>query len=306
MSTGPAPRGALAAMAAGAMIIGTNGLMVRIAGIPPTVSAFWRMLMAGILLAAFAALVRGWRPLPPRAWAWIAVPALAFGADLWAWHRSILLIGPGLSTLLANVQVFFMALAGVVLFGERLGPRFLGGLLLAFGGLWLMLGSGWATLSPGCRWGVWLGLATGLSYAVYNLGLRRAQAEADVEPGLRPPYEQVLALASLGAAAVLAVAVAGEGLSFAIPSWRSFWILFVLAAFGHCLSWVLISIAMARLRVAVIGLVLLLQPIVAFVLDVWLFGRATSGLEWLGLALTLAGIFLAGLKGRERLPDQPT
>lgn len=305
MSHAPAPRGALAAMAAGAMIIGSNGLMVRVAGTAPTVSAFWRMLMAGVLLAAFAMLLRGWRPLPRRAWAWTAVPAVAFALDLWLWHRSILLVGPGLSTLLANAQVFFMALAGVLFFGERLGPRFLAGLALAFGGLWLMLGGGWDALPADYRWGVWLGLATGLAYAAYNIGLRRAQAEAHVDPSTRAPFEQVLALASLGAAAVLALAVVAEGASFAIPSWRSFWILFALAAFGHCLSWVLISMAMARLRVAVIGLMLLLQPIVAFVLDVWLFERATSPREWFGLALTLAGIFLAGLKGRQRLPEPP-
>lgn len=306
MSHAPSPRGALAAMAVGAMIIGTNGLMVRIAGTPPTVSAFWRMLFAGILLAAFAALVRGWRPLPRRAWWWVLVPSVAFAADLWLWHRSILLVGPGLSTLLANAQVFFMALAGVVLFGERLGPRFAGGLLLAFFGLWLMLGGGWDALPAEYRWGVWLGLATGLCYAVYNIGLRRAQAEAVVDPAARAPVEQVLALASLGGAAVLGGAVLAEGASFAIPTWHAFWVLLALAAVGHCLSWVLISLAMARLRVAVIGLVLLLQPVVAFVLDVWLFERATTPREWAGLALTLAGIFLASLKGRQRLPEQAT
>src|SRR3546814_17254108 len=62
---------------------------------------------------------------------------------------------------------------------------------------------------------------------------------------------------------------------------------------------------MAQLRVALIGLLLLLQPVVAFVLDVWLFGRPTEPREWVGLALSLAGIFLASLKGRSRLPEQP-
>jgi len=41
------------------------------------------------------------------------------------------------------------------------------------------------------------------------------------------------------------------------------------------------------------------------VLDAWLFGRDTEPREWVGLALSLAGIFLAGLKGRSRLPEQP-
>lgn len=304
MST-PARGKALLWMSAGAAIIGTNGLMVGIAGTPPTVSAFWRMLFAGVLLLFYVFATRGWQALPRRAWVWVLVPAVAFAADLWLWHRSILLVGPGLSTLLANAQVFFMALAGVLFFGERLGPRFLGGLLLAFLGLWLLLGGGWDALPAEYRWGVWLGLATGVCYAAYNLGLRRAQHEAHADRGGAAPIEQVLALASLGAAVCLGLAVVAEDASFAIPSWRSFAVLLVLAGFGHCLSWVLISRAMPHLRVAVIGLMLLLQPVVAFLLDVWLFERATSPREWLGLACTLAGIFLAGLKGRSRLPEQP-
>ncbi|NZA26698.1 DMT family transporter [Luteimonas sp. SJ-92] len=298
-------RAALLWMLAGASLIGTNGLMVRFAETPPTVSAFYRVLFGGLLLWLVVAARRDWRPLPTRAWLWVLAPATAFAADLWLWHRSILLVGPGLSTLLANVQVFAMALGGVLLYGERVGVRFLAGLLLAFFGLWLLLGGEWSSLPREYRWGVLLGLATGVCYAAYNLGLKRAQQEARQATAGAAPIAQVLALASLGCALLLGAAGVAEGVSFAIPSWRSLAWLLLLAGVGHCLSWVLISRAMPHLRVAVVGLLLLLQPVVAFVLDVALLDRATSPREWLGLALTLAGIFLAGLRGRARLPAQP-
>src|SRR3546814_9021646 len=38
----------------------------------------------------------------------IVTGSCPFAADLWLWHRSILLVGPGLATLLGNAQVFFM------------------------------------------------------------------------------------------------------------------------------------------------------------------------------------------------------
>ncbi len=300
-------------MLTGAALIGTNGLMVRLAETPPTVSAFWRMLFAGVLLTLYVIVKRGWQPLPRRAWLWALVPAAAFAADLWLWHRSILLVGPGLATLLANSQVFFMALAGVLLFRERLGLRFISGLVLAFFGLWLMLGGAWTSLPSQYRWGVWLGLGTGFCYAAYSLSLRRAQHEAhavdrhatDATESSSSNIEQTLAIASLGCALLLGAAGWAEGAAFTIPTWRSFGILLVLAAVGHCLSWVLISRAMPQLRVALIGLLLLLQPIVAFLLDVGLLERVTTPREWLGLAFSLAGIFVAGLKGRSRLPEQP-
>lgn len=297
-------------MLVGAALIGTNGLMVRFADVPPTVSAFWRMGFAGLMLLAIVFATRSWRPLPLRAWLWTLVPGSAFALDLWLWHRSILLVGPGLATLLANAQVFFMALAGAWLYRERIGPRFLAGIVLAFIGLWLLLGGQWVTLPVEYRWGVGLGLATGLAYAVYNLGLKRAQREAHdavvaQAADAQAPIAQVLALASLSCAVLLAVAGVAEGASFAIPSWRSLGVLLLLAGAGHCLSWVLISKAMPHLAVAMVGLLLLLQPIVAFLLDVALLGRVTHSREWWGLAFSLAGIFLAGLKGRQRLPTQP-
>lgn len=310
MQASHADRRALPWMLAGAALIGTNGLMVRFAEVPPTISAFWRMAFAGVMLLAIVSATGGWRPLPRRAWLWTLAPGAAFALDLWLWHRSILLVGPGLATLLANTQVFFMALAGAWLYRERIGPRFLGGIVLAFVGLWLLLGGNWAGLPAGYRWGVWLGLATGLAYAAYNLGLKRAQREAhdalqSRDGDMAAPIAQVLALASLWCAVLLAIAGVAEGASFAIPSWRSLGILLLLAAAGHCLSWVLISKAMPHLAVAMVGLLLLLQPIVAFLLDVAVLERATTPREWWGLAFSLAGIFLASLKGRSRLPDTP-
>ena len=294
-----ARRVAITQLLIGAAIIGTNGLMVRFAGTPPTISAFWRMFLSGLLLAALVQFRHGWQPLSRRAWAWIALPSLAFAIDLWMWHRSILLVGPGLSTLLANAQVFFMALAGVLFFGERLTVRFVAGVPLAFFGLWLLLGGDWAHLPAQYRWGVWLGLATGVAYAAYNVGLKRSQAEAAVGVD-RVPVEQVLCLAAFGSAVCLGLMGVVEGASFALPSWESFGILLTLAAIGHCLSWILISRSIQVLSVAMVGLLLLFQPMVAYLLDVVLLDHPTSPRQWAGLLVTMAGIFVAGLKRLRR------
>ena len=296
-------RAALLQMLAGAAIIGSNGLMVRLAGMAPTAVAFWRMLLAGVLLGALVWLRHGWRPLSRRAWLLCAVPAVAFAVDLWMWHRSILLVGPGLATLLANAQVFFMALAGVLLFGERVGWRFASGVLLAFAGLWLLLGEGWASLPAEYRWGVWLGLGTGLAYAVYNIGIKRSQAEA-ARPGMRAPVEQVLCIAAFGSALCLGLITLAEGSPVMPPDARAWGILLVLAAVGHCLSWVLISRAMATLTVAMAGLLLLAQPMVAYLLDVAVLDLSPTPRQWTGLALSLAGIFVAGMRRRQAVAAQ--
>lgn len=294
-----APRQALIHILLGAAIIGSNGLLVRLAQMPPTVSAFWRMFLAGLLFALLVQFRHGWQRLSRRTWLWLGVPAVAFAVDLWMWHRSILLIGPGLSTLLANTQVFFMVLAGVLFFGERLSLRFGLGVLLAFAGLWLLLGGDWAGLPAQYRWGVWLGLGTGLAYTFYTIGLKRSQsAAAQTAPKGRVPLEQLLCLAALGSAICLALMALAEGHSLGIPSWRSFFILLLLAGIGHCLSWVLISRSIAVLPVGLVGLLLLCQPLVAYLLDVLVLKLAISPREWAGLGLSLIGIFVAGSRPR--------
>lgn len=287
-------RGAWLAMAGGASLISLTGVLVRYAEVPPTVAGFWRMLFGGAMLALLLVAMRRWQTIPARAWVFCLWPALAFAADLWFWHRSIHAIGPGLATLLANTQVFFMVAAGVMFFGERLSPRFGLGVALAFGGLLLILGDGWSMLSTESRVGVWFGLATGVAYAVYNLGLKRAQREAPLA------LEPVLVVSTLQCAVMLGLAGLVEGASFVIPDARSLAALLALGLVGQCLGWVLIGRALPRLRVVTVGLLMLLQPLFAFILDVLLFARPTAVHEWIGLTLSLAGIFIAGLKSANR------
>ena len=294
------PRAALWRMITGAALISTTSIFVRWAHVGPTESAFWRMAFGGVMLLVLLALRGQLRGLQWRDWAWLVLPALAFGADLFVWHRSIDYIGPGLATLVANFQVFILAAIGVVFYRERLTLRFAFGLLLALLGLWLLVGVDWNAFTPQFRLGVWLGLFTGVCYAVYLLSLRRAQI---VRKSLTPM--RALCLNSLLCAAMLAMAVVAEHGSFAIPDGETWAALLGLGLFGQVLGWVLIASAMPQLPASLVGLLLLLQPALSFVLDVVLFARTTSALDWIGLALSLLGIFIGSARGRPAPVAEP-
>ncbi len=289
--TAPAPRAAVLSMACGAALISTTSIFVRWAHVAPTVSAFYRMFFGGAMLLM---LLMARRQLNRFAWAdvlWLLLPALAFCADLMLWHRSIRDIGPGLATLVANFQVFIMAIVGVVFYRERLHFRFVLGVTLALIGLWLLVGVGWSSFTPQFRIGVYFGLLTGVAYAVYLLSLRQAQLRRTSLDPMR-----VLCLNSLLAAAMLAIAVLIENDSFAIPDAQSWAALLGLAFFGQVLGWMLIARAMPQLPASLVGLLLLLQPALSFVLDVILFGRPTGSMDWVGLALSLIGIFVGSVR----------
>ncbi|MBS0193153.1 MAG: DMT family transporter [Proteobacteria bacterium] len=291
------PRGPLLALTAGAALISLTGVLVKFAQVPPTVSGFWRMLFGGLMLSIALTALRQWRTVRARDVLWMLPPALAFATDLFFWHRSILVVGPGLATLLGNLQVFLMALAGVVWHRERLGPRFLLGLAMAFGGLWLLVGQEWRGFTEGYRIGVLYGAFTAVCYAVYMLSFRHAQRERSSLHS-----SQLLAISSLLSALVLAAMALGDGERFAIPDTQTLLALLALGLVGQCLGWVLIARAMPKLPASLVGLLLLLQPVLAFLMDVILFHRATRPVEWLGLALSLAGIFVGSLRGAKPAP----
>jgi drug/metabolite transporter (DMT)-like permease len=287
------PRGALVRMTIGAALISTTSIFVRWAHVAPTTSAFYRMLFGGIMLLVLLLARRQWRRPSLAEVLVLTLPALTFGVDLMMWHRSIREVGPGLATLLGNLQVFIMAGVGIVLYGERPGWRFVLGVLLALAGLWLLVGVGWEKLTPAYHLGVVLGLLTGVAYAVYMLSLRRAQLRS-----ARLTPEWTLCLVSLLCATALGGAVAVEDSGFAFPDTRSWLALLGRGLFGQVLGWVLIARAMPQLPASLVGLLLLQQPVLSFLLDVILFGRPTAPSDWIGLVLSLVGIFIASSRRR--------
>jgi len=286
------PRRALIEMILGAAAISTTSLFVKVAHVGPTVSAFYRMAFGGgMLLIGLVALGR-WQRVTLRDIGWLMIPAAAFAADLMIWHRSILYVGPGVATLLGNFQVFLMALAGYLIYREKLGWNFLAGVALAFVGLYLLVGLDWSRVGAQYQLGVVLGVATGFCYAIYMLSTRHAQRGGHVT--LAPA--QLLCVSTLLCAAVLLGASFVEGDSLALPDAQSWTALLGLGFFGQVLGWVLLTRAMPQLPASLIGLLLLLQPALSFIFDVILFARPTRTLDWVGVALSLVGIFVGSYR----------
>lgn len=290
--TSAIPRRALIEMIAGAALISTTSIFVKLAHVGPTMSAFYRMAFGGGMLLIGLIVFKQFKRVRVPDVAWLLIPASAFAIDLMMWHRSILYIGPGLATLVGNFQVFLMALAGFVFYRERLGVAFIMGVVLAFLGLYLLVGLDWSYVTAQYRLGVILSILTGVAYAVFMLSTRHVQRSGHVR--LAPA--QLLCVSSLLSAAILAVAATAEGENFALPDAQAWWSLLGLALFGQVFGWILLTRAMPQLPASLIGLLLLLQPALSFVLDVILFSRPTHTLDWIGVALSLVGIFIGSYR----------
>jgi drug/metabolite transporter (DMT)-like permease len=280
-------RFALLRLIAGAVMISFSAVFVKLASVPPTSSAFYRCAIGAAILAGALA----WRREPlwtrDRGIAMLGLAALFFALDLAAWHRSILYVGPGLATLLANFQAFVLALADALVFGQRLRWRTMLAIPLAFLGLALIIGFDWRGLAEQDRRGILLGLLTALCYSGYLLSLRRARFEAT----RRTPAGD-LALVSAGSALVLAAGARFESTSLAVQTVSDAGLLLAYGVTGQVLGGVLISSSLAHVTAARVGLVLLLQPTLSYLWDLWFFDRPITLVQALGALLALIAIYL--------------
>lgn len=278
----------------GAAMVSFTSVFVELANVGPTVSAFYRMLFGGLILLLLT-IIRGDRLW--FGWKSLGIPflcAFLFSLDLFFWHRSINFVGPGLATILGNMQVFFVALLAVLFLKEKLGWRLMVAIPFAVLGLFLIVRTGWGEQGGEVKLGVLYGLLTAFSYALYILVLRKSQS---AEQKLRYSLFANMAWISLISALLLGLTVVVEPAAhFGIPDLQSWGALIGLGIMGQVLGWVFISKGLPQVDASVAGLTLLLQPALAFLWDIWFFGRPTTGLEYAGAAIVLGAIYLGSSK----------
>lgn len=281
------PHPALAAVA-GALAIAFSGILVRLADVPPSTAAVFRCAYA---LPALLPLVAWERSrYGPRARSQVRLAYLAgllFAADLVLWHHSIRAVGAGLATVLGNVQVLLVGLAAWVLLGERLAPRMLAAVPVAFLGVVLISGVvGEGAYGDDPLLGAVFGIGTALAYTGFLLVLRAGNRDLRRPAG--PLFDATLAatVGSLAAGAML-------GELELVPSWPAHGWLVLLALSSQVVGWLLITIALPRLPAALTSVLLTVQPVAAVLLAMVLVDEQPSAVQLAGIAVVLGAILLA-------------
>ena len=271
----------------GAIMISFSPVYVKLAHVGPTVAGFYRMLFGGIILAAII---------------WIKGERLSYGIhnilmaivcsfflalDTSFWHWSIRYVGPGFATLLANFQVFFLAAFGTVVLREKMTLKLLTPIFLAMFGLYLIVGINWNDLGGDYKMGILFGLIAAICYSAYILTLRKSQFGSERTTSL-----STIALISLLTSFIMGIGTWVQREGFFIPDLQSWSALVGYGLISQALGWVLIAGGLLKLETSLVGLILLLQPSLAFVWDVLFFARPTGPLEVLGVLSALFAIYL--------------
>ncbi len=292
-ATPPVPAGRWAPVLlvlAGAGCLSTSAVLVKVAAVDPSTSAFLRCTIAVVVLAPLA-----WREcrrvggLSRRGVVVALVAGAALGADYVLWTRSIFDVGAGLATVLINVQVVVLPLLGLAIDRERPGrlfvlacPVMLTGIVLISG----MLESG--TAAPNAVRGTVLGVLAGAAYALY-LYLTRRQGRAEPGRTVTP-----LALATASAAVTsAALSPLSSGINLDAIPFTSWLAMIGLALLGQVFAWLLINSGSPHLPANRTAALLLIHPVLTVLLSLLVLAEVPSPLQVCGMALVLVSVAAA-------------
>ena len=279
----------------GGLMLSLSALAVAFADIGPGGAGFYRMLIAALLFY----LTLKWRKIPTRlssqqSTLYTGLAGVFLAIDLILWHQSIYIVGPGIGSILTNCQVFFMTLLGLFLFKERPSLRFVMAIALAFVGLYLLLLTEMAT-RLGIK-GVVFGIASGLAYAICLYFLK---LNADLPDRGGDQIAQMLNL-SIWAALVLLGYALFQGESLVIADGQTLVMLVIYGALVQFIGWLLVNRSIGRISLGLAGLILLLEPVITYFIDLAFLHKASSALQIGGALLTVIAVYI----GSTRPPQQ--
>jgi drug/metabolite transporter (DMT)-like permease len=287
----------------GAVAIAGSGVLYRLAVVTPETGTFFRCLY-GLPLLWLAVVVER-RQVTPMPWRgrWIAAFAgVLFFADLLFWQYAIDAVGAGLATVLANLQVVFVAVVAWLLFGERPSSRTLAALPIMLLGVALIGGViGAGTYGDNPPLGVVFGIGSAISYGAYLIVVRRLSRSHVAEP------VAVSTLSTTAVALIWGLAIGKLDLVPYLPA--HFWLL-LLGITAQSAGYLLISLSLPRLPAVVVSIILLAQPVMSVGLAMLIVGETPSSAQLLGVAMVIGGIALAtvplrGARRRRAMPATP-
>lgn len=279
----------LVLIALGGGLTGFSGILLRVSEIGPMATGGWRLAIAALCFLPMG-IMAGGDAMRPRSPGVLALAGLFFGLDIAFYHLSLGFTAVAHSTLIVNLAPVVALVAGVALFGERLGAAKLIGMAAALGGAVIMTSMRASTAGAGATvTGNTLAVLSMFAYAAYLIVVKHARHGHGTFA--------IMLWSSVSAAACLflGAGVAGETL---VPATASGWsVVIVMGLVTHVGGQGLIAYGMRGAPVGLGSILLLMQPLVAAIAAWPLFGETLGPLEIAGAALVLIGLATASRSG---------
>jgi drug/metabolite transporter (DMT)-like permease len=296
---------AYAAFAAVCFFWGTTyiGIKIALETVPPFLLGGIRFTLAGSVLAVTLRLLGrpwpNWRQAP--LFFAIGFLMLGFGNGGVVWAEQFM--ASGLVAVLVASTPFWMVGIESFVGGERLTRRVIGGLLVGFSGILLLVWPDLATALTSTRGWHWVGglISTQLACVGWALGSTLSkQRLRDTDPLVSSAFQML-------AGGIILLTAAGVTGEYGHLTWTSRTAAAVVYLFfaGSLIGFVAYTYALAHLPMSVVSLYPYVNPVVAVLLGTWLLHEPLSWRIAAAIGIVLAGSAVVSRKPR-RVADTAT
>ena len=290
-----APAAVWAALAVGLVAFGAAPILIRLAGDAPALAlAAWRTVFTVALVAPVAALRASAeiRALPRRDLGLMAVAGVFLGLHFMTWIASVQLTSVASASVLVTLSPVFIAVLGAIFLRERPDRRTAIAIAAAVGGAALIGGSESGVGSyPNPVLGNALALLAAALVSVYLLIGRAIRQRTSFLAYFAP-------LNAVAAVTCVAVCVAlGVPLGLPLPALA---VAFALGVGPGLLGHGSFNVSLRYLTAAFLGLLTLVEPVLASAVAFGWFGERPAPLAFLGMAIVLAAIAAVVMGKRDR------
>ena len=272
----------------GAFIISFSPVMVSVSDLQPTVSAFYRVFIGSIFLLAMVLVNRQRYTNAFIVNPYLIFAGIFFALDLWFWHRSVLYIGPGMSTLIANFQIFIIPLLSFFVFSITPNRYQMIAILLGITGLYLTMSYGDSISHENIRLGFIFGILTAFAYSAYILSLKKNNIEDDAESS---PVTSLLYV-SIISALILFMVINYEGVSLGMNGPNNLYSMLAYGIICHVFGWYMIILGLKTVTATTAGIMLISQPIFSLIWDYLFFSRITTSIEIIGISMVIIAMII--------------
>nr|WP_046180951.1 DMT family transporter [Domibacillus tundrae] len=279
----------------GVFALSTSAIFVKLADAPATITAFYRMLFAAVMLLPFLLVNKknrqALRLLSKKQWGLGLLSGVFLAAHYVLWFESLNYTSVASSTVIVTLQPLFSLVGGYFLFKERFSKGAITGCLIAIAGSIVI---GWQDfqISGQALFGDILAfIAAGIITAYFFIGQHVRKRLSLI------PYSVIGYGSSTLLLGVFAVSQQTPFFNYSVPTWWSFiGLAFIATILGQTIfNWLLKWLSTSIISMSILG-----ETIGTCILAYFILDEVISLQQGMGIALILIGLALFLLQQRNK------
>ena len=276
----------------GAILIGIAPILVRMSEITPSLTGFYRFLVATFILFVYGIVKNKFIKIKFKDVIFLAIPGLFFGIDITLWHWSIDQTSVANAALFVNTAPVYVAIISYFLFQDKLDLFFYFAGLCCLGGVFLIL---FEQNEHQTFTGDFLSLVAAVFYSGYLISIKKFSETYETFHLMF--FSALFGCIPLYLGSLLEV---GQSSPETVLGWSN--ILFQ-GFFIQIAGQGLIIYGLSLIRVQFSSLILLVQPLTAAFLAFLLFQEMFLMQQIFGAIILLIGIYLAGISDQKTIKN---